>query len=139
MIHLENIGESNWRLPLHVAKGQERYVSDSMRLLARAYAYRNANSRAFLVCADDIPVGMGLYYDDEPLGAYDFSQLFIDERYQGKDLAFGRPESATGTRLSWRSSGNARLYFPSAGGIMKKTAEKRKGLEGNLPWNTKIS
>lgn len=29
-----------------------------------------------------------MYYDFEPLSAYDFSQLFIDERYQGR--GYGR-------------------------------------------------
>ncbi len=29
-----------------------------------------------------------MYYDCEPLGNYNFSQLFIDERYQGK--GYGR-------------------------------------------------
>ena len=29
---------------------------------------------------------MALYYDFDELDAFDFSQLFIDERYQGKGL-----------------------------------------------------
>lgn len=84
MITLEDINENNWRLPLKVAASQKTFVSASERLLARAYAYRNSRSRAFLICNDDIPVGMGLCYDCEELNSYDFSQLFIDERYQGK-------------------------------------------------------
>ena len=54
-----------------------------MKLLGRAYAYRNSRSNAFVVYNDDVPVGMALYYDCEEANAYDFSQLFIDERYQG--------------------------------------------------------
>lgn len=53
-------------------------------MLARAYAYREQRSRAFLICAEDTPVGMGLYYDLPETRCYDFSQLLIDERYQGK-------------------------------------------------------
>lgn len=83
MITLEDINENNWRLPLKAAESQKTFVSTGERLLARAYAYRNSRSRAFLICRDGIPVGMGLYYDCEELNSYDFSQLFIDERYQG--------------------------------------------------------
>ena len=84
MIRFEDIDEGNWRLPLHVSDAQKAYVSDSNRLLARAYAYRNVNCRAFLICDDETPVGMGLYHDCPELEAYDLSQLFIDERYQGR-------------------------------------------------------
>lgn len=84
MIRLENINPENWRLGLKVSEEQKRFVSDDMRLLARAYAYRESRSRAFVVYSDETPVGMALYYDCEELGAYDFSQLFIDERYQGR-------------------------------------------------------
>ncbi|HIV18642.1 MAG TPA: GNAT family N-acetyltransferase [Candidatus Merdivicinus intestinigallinarum] len=88
MIHFVEIDETNWRLPLKVSKEQESYVAGSTAILARAYAYRNARSRAFFVYDGETPVGMGLYYDCEPLRAYDFSQLFIDEHFQGK--GYGR-------------------------------------------------
>lgn len=84
MIRLENVNPENWRLGLKVSEEQKSFVSDDMRLLARAYAYRESGSRAFVIYSDETPVGMALYYDCEELGAYDFSQLFIDERYQGR-------------------------------------------------------
>lgn len=84
MIHLVDITPDNWRSGLKVAPEQERYVANSAVMLARAYAYRNQRSRAFLIYADETPVGMGLYYDLPDMQCYDFSQLFIDERYQGK-------------------------------------------------------
>lgn len=84
MIRFEDIDEGNWRTPLQVAEFQKNYVANSTVLLARAYAYRNVNSRAFLICDDETPVGMGLYHDCPELEAYDLSQLFIDERYQGR-------------------------------------------------------
>lgn len=84
MIRLENVNPENWRLGLKVSEKQKCFVSDDMRLLARAYAYRESRSRAFVIYSDEAPVGMALYYDCEELGAYDFSQLFIDERYQGR-------------------------------------------------------
>lgn len=84
MIQLREITPGNWRLPLRVSSQQEKYVANSMTLLARAYAYRHLGSVAYVIYEDELPVGMGLYYDCPQLNAYDFSQLFIDERYQGK-------------------------------------------------------
>ncbi len=84
MIRFEDIDESNWRTPLKVAESQKSYVANNTVLLARAYAYRNHNSRAFLIYDGETPIGMGLYHDCLELEAYDLSQLFIDERYQGR-------------------------------------------------------
>lgn len=84
MIRLETINPDNWRIGLRVSEAQRNFVSDDMRLLARAYAYRENRSNAFVIYHDAIPVGMALYYDCDEINAFDFSQLFIDERYQGK-------------------------------------------------------
>ncbi|MBP3578547.1 MAG: GNAT family N-acetyltransferase [Lachnospiraceae bacterium] len=84
MIHLVDIDSSNWRIPLNVSKKQEMYVANSTTILARAYAYRNSGSHALFVYEDKIPVGMVLYYDDNSLDAYIFSEIFIDEQFQGK-------------------------------------------------------
>lgn len=88
MITLETINESNWRIPLAVSEEQKQYVANSTTILARAYAYRESGSRAFLVCANDLPVGIGLYHDEPETEAYIFSELFIDHRYQGR--GFGK-------------------------------------------------
>lgn len=84
MIRLENVNPENWRLGLRVSQEQKKYVADSAGILARAYAYRESRSRAFIIYNDETPVGMALYYDCEYYNTYDFSQLFIDERYQRK-------------------------------------------------------
>ncbi len=84
MIRLEDIDEGNWRYPLKVYESQKNYVANTSVMLARAYAYRNHRSRAFVICENETPVGMGLYYDCPEMEAYDFSQIFIDERYQGR-------------------------------------------------------
>lgn len=84
MIHFVDIDPSNWRLDLKVAESQKTYVANAAVMLARAYAYRNQRSRAFVIYDDETPVGMGLYYDCPELDAYDFSQLFIDHRCQGR-------------------------------------------------------
>ena len=83
MIRFVDIGPDNWRLGLKVAESQKTYVANSAVMLARAYAYREQRSRAFIIYDDEIPVGMGLYYDLPEMECYDFSQIFIDERYQG--------------------------------------------------------
>ena len=84
MIHLVDIDPGNWRLNLKVAESQKNYVSDSFAMLARAYAYREQRSRAFVIYDDETPVGMGMYHDCPDLDAFNLSQLFIDERYQGR-------------------------------------------------------
>ncbi len=88
MIHLVDIDERNWRTPLHVSKEQAHFVASPSTILARAYAFRNQRSRAFLIYCDETPVGMVLYHDSEDWGGYIFSELLIDEKHQRK--GFGR-------------------------------------------------
>lgn len=86
MIHLEEVSPDNRRLDLHVRNDQKDFAANSITLLARAYAYRNSGSRALIIYNEDIPIGMALYYYID--GAYDFSQFFIDERYQGNGFGY---------------------------------------------------
>ena len=88
MIHLVDIDGENWRIPLKVSKEQELYVANSTTILARAYAYRNSRSCAFFIYDDETPIGMVLYHDETSLNAYIFSEIFIDEQFQGK--GYGR-------------------------------------------------
>ena len=130
MIQLLDIDPGNWRLDLAVSKEQRTFVSDRAKLLARAYAYRAQRSWGFLICADGLPVGMGLYYDEPELQSYELSQMFIDERYQGRGYgraavraisretrpresstkaSASRRPAATGTRSSWNCLSKAPL------------------------------
>ena len=84
MIYLADIDPGNWRLDLKVAESQKKYVANSAVMMARAYAYREQRSRAFVIYNDETPIGMGMYHDCPELNAYDLSQLFVDERYQGR-------------------------------------------------------
>ena len=88
MICLETITPKNWRLGLHVRNDQRGFVSDGAGILARAYAYRESRSRAFVIYQDDLPVGMAMYYDIDEEHEYNFSQFFIDERYQGNGFGY---------------------------------------------------
>ena len=82
MVRLVSVGPDNWREPLTVREDQRWFVSDTNRLLARAYAYRELNSQAKLILNGETPVGMLLWYDWPEAERYVFSQLFIDRRYQ---------------------------------------------------------
>lgn len=82
MVTIRDVDDKNWRVELKVAPSQAHHVAGDVVIMARAYAYRNFRSRAFLVCDDENPIGMGLYYDNPECGCYDISQFFIDERYQ---------------------------------------------------------
>ena len=84
MIRLEAVDPGNWRLGLEVSEEQRGFVSNDMRILARAYAFRAYRSQAFIIRHGDTPVGMAMYYDWDEGKAYDFSQFFIDYRHQGK-------------------------------------------------------
>lgn len=84
MLKLIDVNEENWRTPLKVAEHQKEYVANSTVILARAYAYRNQRSRAFIIYDDKTPIGMGLYHDSPDIEAYIFSEIFIDEKYQGR-------------------------------------------------------
>ncbi len=88
MIHLVEIDSGNWRIPLKVSPDQEKYVANTTVILARAYAFRNAGSQAFLIYDDVTPVGMVLYYECPEYEEYIFSELLIDEQFQRK--GYGR-------------------------------------------------
>ena len=88
MIRLVSVDPDNWRPGLKVRKDQEDFVADSAGILARAYAYRDFRSQAFIIYSDETPVGMAMYHDWEEGDAYAFSQLFIDERYQGRGYGY---------------------------------------------------
>jgi len=82
-IHLEPVTPENWRIDFKLKDEQKSFVSSPERILARAWAYREQRSKAFIIYADETPLGMAMYYDEDEMQAYDFSQFFIDSRYQG--------------------------------------------------------
>ncbi len=84
MIRLETVTPDNWRIDFQLKEEQEEYVSPPTGILARAWAYREEGSQVYIIYNGEEPVGMAMYHEIMEWKAYDFSQLFIDCRYQGK-------------------------------------------------------
>ncbi len=88
MIRLEPVTPDNWRERLEVRPDQEKFVAPKATILARAWVYRDARSRAFMIYDGETPVGLVMYRDyedpEENEYSYDFDQLLIDARYQGR-------------------------------------------------------
>ena len=88
MIRLEPVTPDNWRERLEVRPDQEKFVAPKATILARAWVYRDARSRAFMIYDGETPVGLALYRDwkdeEENEYSYAFDQLLIDARYQGR-------------------------------------------------------
>ena len=124
MIRLVAIAPDNWRLGLKVAPPQKTHVADSATLLARAYAYRDCRSRAFVIYDDETPVGMGLYYDLPELESYDLSQLFIDERYQRRGYGKAATQLVLDSMKQDGKYGKVALCYVEGNDVAKHMYEK---------------
>ena len=124
MIRLVDIDPDNWRLGLKVAPSQKTRVADSATLLARAYAYRDCRSRAFVIYDDETPVGMGLYYDLPEMECYDLSQLFIDERYQGRGYGKAATQLVLDAMKQDGRYGKVALCYVEGNDVAKQMYEK---------------
>lgn len=124
MIQLVNIDPDNWRLGLKVSQSQKTHVADSATLLARAYAYRDCRSRAFVIYDDETPVGMGLYYDLPEMECYDLSQLFIDERYQGRGYGKAATQLVLDSMKQDGKYGKVALCYVEGNDVAKHMYEK---------------
>lgn len=82
-IQLKKVNPDNWRTNFQLYDDQKSYVSNVTGILARAYAFREFRSEVYIIYVNENPAGMAMYYDLDDLEAYDFSQFFIDKRYQG--------------------------------------------------------
>lgn len=86
MLRFEEFTPDNWRVDIRVKEEQQSFVASRVTALARAWAFRNRNARAYLICRDDDPVGMVLWHDWAEEAMYVLSEFFIDGRYQGQGL-----------------------------------------------------
>jgi len=86
MIYLKEVTEENWRAvnSLRIEEKQQSYVSSSVGILARAYAYRSQNSQAKAIYNDNEIVGLLMYRECDEVQAFVLDQMMIDKRFQRK-------------------------------------------------------
>lgn len=135
MIRLVDIDNETGCTDLAVAEDQQKFVCNSLVMLARAWLHRRLHPRVFNVYVDDIAVGMGMYLDDPEKNAYDFCQIFIDERYQGK----GYGKAAVGLVLdAMREEGKyekVSMCYVEGNDVSRKLFEQFGFVEVSHPWD----
>lgn len=90
-IHFSNITPDNWRIfnALNVKEEQEKFVASNVTILARAFAFRDYNSRVCAIYNGDLSIGMLMHHDlDNDSLVCVLDQFMIAEQYQGK--GYGR-------------------------------------------------
>ena len=135
MIHLVDIDNETGDDSLEVSEDQQSYVCTSLVMLARAWLHRKFRPRVFNVYDDETPVGMGMYLDDPEKNAYDFCQLFIDKRYQGK----GYGKAAVGLVLkAMKEEGKypkVSMCYVEGNDASRKLFEQFGFVEVSHPWD----
>lgn len=91
-IHFSTITPNNWRIfnSLKVKEEQEKFVASNLKILARAFAFRDYNSHVHAIYNGDIPIGLLMqreYEEDNKIFCV-LDQFMIAEQYQGK--GFGK-------------------------------------------------
>lgn len=90
MVTLTEINEQNWldAARLRVTPEQQRFVAPAVGILARAYALRASNARAFGICDGGVLSGLLLVRDlTEPPACYELQQLLVDASAQNRGIA----------------------------------------------------
>ena len=135
MIHLVDIDFETGETDLEVREDQRSYVCSSVVMLARAWLHRRLRPRVFNVYDGETAVGMGMYLDDPEKNAYDFCQLFIDRRYQGK----GYGKAAVGLVLeAMREEGKypkVSMCYVEGNEASRKLFEQFGFVEVSHPWD----
>lgn len=135
MIYLVDIDNEIGDASLEVAENQQNYVCNSLVMLARAWLHRKLRPRVFNVYDGETAVGMGMYLDDPEKNAYDFCQLFIDKRYQGK----GYGKAAIGLVLdSMREDGKYQkvsMCYVEGNDASRRLFEQFGFVEVSHPWD----
>lgn len=89
MITLQPINETNFMeaAALKVAERQRSFVASAPMILARAYAYRNQNTKCWGIYMDKQMVGLAMIHDmvEEP-ACYHLCEFLIDETYQNRGV-----------------------------------------------------
>lgn len=87
-VYFSTITPKNWRVfnALKVKDEQKNYVASNVTILARAFAYRDYNSRVHAIYNMDEPIGILMQHDykrNDKLSCL-LDQFMIGEQYQGK-------------------------------------------------------
>lgn len=87
-INLDVITPENWRSfnMLRVKDEQQNFVPSNSTILARAFAYREYNSKVYAIYNDNKPIGILMQYDykkDDKILCI-LNEFMIAEQYQGK-------------------------------------------------------
>ena len=72
-LRLETVNPDNWRLKLKVSDAQKSFVADSATMLARAYAYRESRSKAYVIY-NDMPDTPDDFVGDGNEGMFEFKK-----------------------------------------------------------------
>ncbi len=81
MVHLEEVTPGGvW--DLQVSQEQQDFVAPIPVILGRAYIFRKQRADAYWIFHNEEAVGMVMYLDSPEQEAFDFCQIFIDQRYQ---------------------------------------------------------
>lgn len=91
-IHFSEVTPDNWRKvnSLEVHEHQKHFVASNVTILARAFAFRNENSKVHVIYDDEVPIGLIMqreYIKEDKLICI-LDQFMIDKNYQGK--GYGR-------------------------------------------------
>lgn len=85
MVWLRNAAKDDYSLNLDVNQDQYQFVASYKNILDYAF-YKKDKERthAFIICDEEVAVGVIEYSDLYEIMAYNLCYLFIDRRYQRK-------------------------------------------------------
>ena len=85
MVWLRNATKDDYSLDLDVNEEQRQFVASYKSILDYAFIEQDKeHTHAYIVCEDDVAVGVVEYSDLYEIMAYNLSYIFIDCRYQSK-------------------------------------------------------
>lgn len=85
MVWLRNATKDDYSLDLDVNEEQRQFVASYKSILDYAFIEQDKeHTHAYIVCEDDVAVGVVEYSDLYEIMAYNLSYIFIDRRYQSK-------------------------------------------------------
>ena len=85
MVRLRNVTKDDYSLKLDVNEDQHKFVASYNSILDHAFDGQDKERiYAYIICDEDVPVGVIEYCDQSEIMAYNLCYLFIDQRFQRK-------------------------------------------------------